>query len=242
VILIAGAFNTRSTTAPLAEQLARRFTVLNADRRGRGDSGDSGPYAIEREIEDVAALIDAAGGSAGLFGYSSGATLCLRAAASLPVAGLALYEPPFVVDDAHPRPPADLVRRLTQLIEEGRRGDAVELYQRDAVGMPEELVVQLRQAPFRPGLEAIAHTLVYDATIIGDLALPTELLPAVSAPALVIAGGESWPFMRAAAAALADALPDGRSCTLEGETHQINPVATAAVLEPFFAGAAAFAG
>jgi hypothetical protein len=140
--------------------------VLNYDRRGRGDSGDTAPYAVDREIA-------AAGGSAAVFGYSSGATLALKAAAhGLPVTKLVLYEPPFRTDDSHPGPPADLARRLAGLVAAGRRGDAVELYQIKAVGLPADVVAELRHAPFRPGLEAIAHTLAYDAAIIGDLSLP----------------------------------------------------------------------
>jgi pimeloyl-ACP methyl ester carboxylesterase len=236
VIMVVGAFNTRSTTAPLAAALQDRFTVLNSDRRGRGDSADTAPYAVEREIEDLDALIAEAGGSAAVFGYSSGANLALKAAAEgLAITKLALYEPPFVVDESHPRPPADLSARLAELIAAGRRGDAVELYQTEAVGMPEEVVARMRNAPFRAGLEAIAHTLVYDAAIIGDLTLPTELLASIRTPTLVIDGENSVPVMRAAAGAVAEGLPNGRRSTLPGQTHDINPEATAPVLADFLA-------
>ncbi len=165
LIMVVGAFNTRSTTEPLARALEGGFTVLNYDRRGRGDSGDTPPYAVDREIEDLNALIAEAGGSAAVFGYSSGATLALKAAAAgLAISNLALYEPPFVVDGSRPPLPADLPDRLVDLVASGRRGDAVELYQREAIGMPEEVVAGMRQAPFRSALEAIAHTLAYDAT------------------------------------------------------------------------------
>src|SRR4051812_48902228 len=148
LIMAAGAFNDRQTTAPLADALAGSFTVLNYDRRGRGDSGDTAPYAVEREIEDLDALIAAAGGSAAVFGYSSGATLTLKAAATgSPISALALYEPPFVTDDSWRRPPGDLAEQLRRLIAEGRRGDAVELYQLQGIGLPEEVVMQLRHAP-----------------------------------------------------------------------------------------------
>ena len=175
IIMVVGAFNTRATTVPLAAALADTFTVLNYDRRGRGDSGDTPPYSVQREIEDIAALIAEAGGSAALFGYSSGATLALKAAADgLPITKLALYDPPFVVDDSRPLLPASFAEQLAKLIAAGRRGDAVELYQQVAVGIPQEVVAGMRQAPFRPGLEAIAHTLVYDATVIGDLYAPAR--------------------------------------------------------------------
>ncbi len=234
LIMAVGAFNTRATTAPLAAAMQERFTILNYDRRGRGDSGDTPPYSVEREIEDLDALIAKAGGSAAVFGYSSGANLALQAAArGLAITALALYEPPFVIDGRHPRPPADLAARLAALIAADRRGDAVELYQTEAIGMPEEIISQMRHAPFRPTLEEIAPTLVYDATIIGDLTLPTELLASTQTPTLVIEGEQSPPVMREAARAVADALPNGRRCTLAGETHEISPHATAAALDDF---------
>ena len=234
VIMVVGAFNTRATTSPLAAALQDRFTILNYDRRGRGDSGDTPPYSVEREIEDLDALIGEAGGSAAVFGYSSGATLALKAAAhGLEISKLALYDPPFLVDDSHPRPPADLPEQLSQLVSAGRRGDAVELFQTKAVGIPEDVVVQMRHAPFRPGLEAIAHTLVYEATIIGDLTLPTDLIAAITAPALVIDGEKSPPTMDGAARVLLETLPNGQRRTLAGEGHDISPDVTAAVLEEF---------
>ena len=236
VIMTAGAFNTRSATEPLARALQQRFTVLNYDRRGRGDSGDTPPYAVDREIEDLGALVAAAGGSASVFGYSSGATLALRAAAAgLVITKLVLYEPPFNPDDSYPLLPADLAGQLAELVAAGRRGEAVELYQTQAIGIPEDVVAQMRHAPFRPGLEAIAHTLVYDATIVGDRSLPTGLIASVPAAALVISGEQSPPFLRAAAQAVAQALPNGRLSTLPGQGHDISPEATAPVMAEFLA-------
>lgn len=234
LVMVVGAFNTRATTAPLAAALQERFTILNYDRRGRGDSGDTSPYSVEREIEDLDALIAEAGGWAAVFGYSSGANLALQAAArGLAITELALYEPPFILDGSHPRPPADLAAQLAALVAADRRGDAVELYQTKAVGMPEEVVVQLRHAPFRPGLEEIAHTLAYDATIIGDLTLPSDQLASIQTPTLVIEGEKSPPVMREAARVVANTLPNGRRCTLADEAHEISPPATQAVLEDF---------
>jgi len=237
VIMAAGAFNTRSTTKPLAQALAPRFTVLNYDRRGRGDSGDTAPYAAGREIEDLAALISAAGGSASVFGYSSGTTLALKAAASgLPVTKLFLYEPPFNTDDSYPALPAGFADQLAELVSAGRRGDAVELYQTKAAGIPEEVVAQMRHAPFRPDMEALAHTLAYDAAIIGDRSLPAALLATVTIPALVISGEQSPPFLRNAARAAAAALPGGRLSVLRGQGHDINPESTAPVMAEFLVG------
>jgi len=237
VVMAAGAFNDRSTTDPLARALAPDFTVVNYDRRGRGDSGDRPEYAVEREIEDLAALIAEVGGSAAVFGYSSGANLVLKAAASgLPIAKLVLYEPPFLVDGSRPRPAADVSARLAELVASDRRGEAVELFQTEVIGMPAPVVTQLRDAPFRSGMEAIAHTLAYDAAIVGDLTLPVAALESISAPALVLDGDESPPVMRAAARAVADALPNGRVHTLAGQGHTIDPAATAPVVGAFLAG------
>jgi pimeloyl-ACP methyl ester carboxylesterase len=233
LIMVVGAFNDRSTTEPLARALESRFTVFNYDRRGRGDSGDTQPYAIDREIDDIHALVVVAGGSASVFGYSSGAVLALKAAArDLAIRKLALYEPPFRADD-NPAPPSDIAEQLAELVSAGRRGDAVELFQTKVVGIPEEIVAQLRHAPFRPHLEALAHTLVYDATIIGDLSLPTALIGSIVTPTLVMCGEQSPSFMRHAAQAVTAALPNGRLCTLDGQTHHISPETTAPFIAEF---------
>ena len=235
VILVVGAFNTRSTGEPLAKALESQFTVLNYDRRGRGESGDVQPYAVEREVEDLDALIRQAGGAARVFGYSSGGTLALRAAAAgLNITQLALYEAPFIAGDDIPRPPKDLAGRLAELIASGRRGEAVELFQTRLVGIPEQVVVQMRDAPFRPALEAMAHTLVYDASIVGDLQLPLLQLPSIKVPTLVVYGGDSPTFICNGAKALAKALPDGHVQCLDGQTHDIVPSALGPVLMEFF--------
>jgi pimeloyl-ACP methyl ester carboxylesterase len=236
IILVVGAFNDRATGAPLAKLLEPHFTVFNYDRRGRGSSGDTAPYAVEREIEDLEALIAEAGGSASVFGYSSGGNLSLKAAAhGLAISKLALYEPPFIVDDNAPRPPADLVEQLTVLISSDRRGDAVELFQTKAVGIPPEVVAGLRKAPFWPNLEKIAHTLIYDATIVGNLSIPAEWATSITLPTLVIAGGESKQKFRLAEEALASLLQNAEYLSLDGQTHDIVPPVLAPVLKEFFA-------
>lgn len=231
LILVVGAFNDRMTGAPLAAFLAPRFTVFSYDRRSRGDSGDAAQYAVEREVEDLEAVIRAAGGSASVLGYSSGAVLALKAAArGVAITKLALYEtPPSAEAAAH-------AAQLATLVAAGRRGDAVEYFQRRMVGIPEQVVAQLRHAPFRPALEAMAHTLVYDATILGDGPLSPELLANVRQPTLAIAGGASPPAMREVAEALARSLPNARSVTIEGATHDIVPAVLGPVLEGFFGG------
>src|SRR4051812_29377168 len=165
-ILVLGAFNTRDAGVDLAAELAMHHTVINYDRRGRGESGDSPSYAVESEIEDLDGLIHEVGGSAAVFGFSSGAALALAAAAhGLPITRLALFDLPL-----RPGGPAnpDHAAALDALVREGRRGDAVEYFQGRMVGMPQAIIEQQRRAPYRPMLEQMAHTLVYEARILGD--------------------------------------------------------------------------
>lgn len=236
-ILVGGAFNDRSTGEPLATELASHFTVYTYDRRGRGESGNTAPYAVGREGEDLEALIMEAGGSAFVYGSSSGAALALTAAAhGLPIRKLALLEPPFTVDDSRPPPPEDLGTRYTELSLAGRRGEAVELFMTKAVGLPAEAVDQMRNAPMWPALEDMAHTLAYDAAIMGDGSLPTEQLASVTVPTLVIDSTESPAWLRRAAKAVAGALSNAQHRSLEGQFHDVPPAVLAPVLEEFFAG------
>jgi len=234
VILVCGGSVDRMSNAPLAALLAEHFTVFNYDRRGRGDSGDTAPYAVDREVEDIEALIDAAGGSANLWGSSSGAVLAMIATASgVPVTKLALWEPPFILDE-NARPPADQVEQYERMIAEGRRGDAAEYFMSKVVGMPPEFVADARKQPWWAGQEAIAHTLAYDARIMGDYSIPTETAASVKAPTLVLAGGADMPFMRESAQALADAIPDGQVRFLDGQGHNVDPTVLAPALKEFF--------
>jgi pimeloyl-ACP methyl ester carboxylesterase len=236
VILVVGAFNDRSTGAPLAEALKSRMTVFNYDRRGRGASGDNPPYAVEREIEDLDALIGEAGGSAAVFGYSSGANLALAAATNgLNITKLALYDAAFLAGEGVVRPPKDIASQLAKLVSSDRRGDAVELFQTRLVGIPEQIVVQMRNAPFRPALEAMAHTLVYEAELLGDQNLPTAKLKSLKTPTLAVYGSESPPVLRDAAKAIAEALPNANVRALDGQAHDIVPSALTPVLLEFFA-------
>ena len=180
-------------------------------------------------------MIDAAGGSAFLYGTSSGAVLALEAAGSgLPITKLALWEPPFILDESR-RPPPDTATTYRQLVAEGRRGGAVEFFMSKVVGLPPEFVAQARTQPFWGAQEALAHTLAYDATIMGDYSVPTERA-AVTVPTLVMDGGASFAGMAESAQALADALPDGQRRTLEGQGHDVDPNVLAPVLVEFFAG------
>src|SRR6202000_1669316 len=164
IILVDGALCSRDLgpMPKLAQLLAENFTVINYDRRGRNESGDTKPYTIGREIEDIEALINEAGGSAFVFGISSGAALALAAAASgLNIPKLALYEPPFMVDDEF-QPPADSLDRLKTMIAEDRRADAVKFFMKDMVGVPAFVVFIMQLMPIFKKLKAVAHTLPYD--------------------------------------------------------------------------------
>lgn len=237
VILVGGAFQHRAIdpqTARLAELLARQFTVFHYDRRGRGDSGNTLPYAVEREVEDIAALIDEAGGRSHVFGMSSGAVLALEAAAEgLPISSLAMYEPPFNLDDGARAASQAYARQLAALLREGRRGDAVALAL-TTFGAPPEAIDGMRQAPVWALFESVAPTLAYDAAVMGDGSVPTDRASLVAVPTLVIDGGVSPGWIRDAARALADVLPDARRRTLEGQSHDVSPDVLAPVLAEFF--------
>jgi pimeloyl-ACP methyl ester carboxylesterase len=235
VILVCGGSVDRMSNAALAGLLSQHFTVFNYDRRGRGASGDTAPYAVAREIEDINAVMGAAGGSAFLYGSSSGAALALEAAASgLAIRKLALWEPPYIVGDSRPRPPADTAKTYTELVSAGRRGDAVEYFMAKVVGLPPEFVANARTQPWWPAQEALAHTLAYDATIMGDYSLPTERTALVKTPTLVIAGGADFPWMRETATALASVIPGAQSRFLDGQGHNVANEVLAPVLIEFF--------
>ncbi|MER5326257.1 alpha/beta fold hydrolase [Streptosporangium roseum] len=241
VVLVGGAFQTRDDPkfVHLAELLATSSTVYSYDRRGRGDSGDAGSYTTGREVEDIAAILTAAGGEAMLFGMSSGAVLALDAAAALPISKIAVYEPPFIVDDSRPPLPADYVATLDVLIAGGRQGDAAAYFMTQAAGVPAEYVDGMRQAPFFAAMEAVAHTLGYDGRIMGETMsgrpLPAERFGAIGVPALIVDGGASVPHFASAADALAGLLPTSVRTTLEGQDHDVDPALLAPVLSRFFA-------
>jgi hypothetical protein len=243
VILVGGAIDDGSENAPLATELAKQFTVYNYARRGRGDSGDTLPYAVQREIEDLEALIAEAGGSAHLYGVSSGGALVLEAAAAGVAADrLAVYEVPYVLDDEGPHWHRGDGEKAEALLAEGRRGEVVELFMR-TVGSSEDLIVQARSSPFWPGLEALAHTLVYDAFCVGDGPPPAARLATVTRPTLVATGGaRSDPhvggqppdFFDRAADASAASIPQADRQTFAGQGHVADPKVVAHALERFF--------
>ncbi|ESQ05549.1 Alpha/beta hydrolase fold-domain-containing protein [Streptomyces sp. PVA_94-07] len=232
LVLVGGAMTTREHAARLAGLLADSFTVVTYDRRGRGRSGDTRPYAVRREVEDLAEVIRAVGGPAALYGVSSGAALALHAAAGPAVSRVALYEPPFTVGGADPSRREAYRSRLVALLAADDRGGAVELFMTH-IGLPPELIAGARQSPAWPGLEAVAPTLAYDDALLGDGAPPLDRLALVSVPALVMAGSASPPAMTEAARAVAEALPDGTYRELDGQSHDVAPEAVAAALREF---------
>jgi pimeloyl-ACP methyl ester carboxylesterase len=235
VVLVSGGSTDRMANAGLAAALAPSFTVFNYDRRGRGPSGDTQPYAVAREVEDIAAIIDAAGGGAALYGTSSGAALALEAVASgVPATKLALWEPPYFVDPAA-RPPLDTATTYRRFVAEGRRGDAVEYFMAKVVGLPPEFVAFAKSQPWWAGQEAIAHTLAYDAEVMGDYGIPAERAAKIHVPTIILTGGASFPFFRETADALVRLIPGARSEVLEGQEHNVDPTVIAAALTPFFA-------
>jgi pimeloyl-ACP methyl ester carboxylesterase len=235
---VAGAFQYRAfdqRTTKLAAILAERFAVIHYDRRGRGESTDTRPYAVEREVEDIGALIAENGGSSYLFGMSSGAMLAMEAAASgLSISKLAIYEVPFTGADTRAVQASEsYTRQLSSLLGEGRRGDAVELAMA-YFGTPPQAIAGMKGSPAWPLFESIAPTLAYDNAIMGNGTAPLTRLGLVKVPTLVIDGGASPEFMHAAAKETAAAIPGARRTTLDGQTHAYAPEVLGPVLVEFF--------
>jgi pimeloyl-ACP methyl ester carboxylesterase len=237
LIVVGGAFNDRGSAVALADLLARWFSVVRYDRRGRGESGDTRPYAVAREVEDLAALAAAVGGEPVLYGHSSGAGLVLHAAAAgVPAARLALYEPPFT-----PRDEAAMTRagqgaeEVNALLADGRRADAVVAFMR-LMGLPPQAAEGIRQVPMFPALEAMAPTLAYDLAVMDTTAggaIPVELVRSVRAPSLLLCGAASPPWMRDTARQVAELLPRGSVRELPDQTHDVAPDVLAPVLAEF---------
>lgn len=243
VIFVGGALNCRAFgQAELARRLAPQFTTYDYDRRGRGDSGDTSPYAVKREVEDIEALIDAAGGTACIYGHSSGAALAMEAAIQLrdKITRLAIYEPPYNADDKAQRTSKDYGKRLAGVLAAGRRtatgrrGEAIALFM-EVVGTPPEQIEGMRRSPLWPIFASVAPTLAYDYAVLGDGApVPVERAAGVRVPALVMAGGESYPFMLETAQALSRAMPLAELRTIEGQRHDVSQEVLAPVLAGFF--------
>ncbi|MFD1662646.1 alpha/beta fold hydrolase [Streptomyces caeni] len=234
VVLVSGAMSTGATVTPLAAHLSDRFSVIVYDRRGRGASGDTAPYAVAREVEDLAALIEAAGGEAALYGVSSGGALVLEAAASgLAVRRAAVYEAPFADYGGGAQERAEYTGNLGEALAQGRRGDAVELFLR-LTGLAPEMIANARRSPMWAGMEAIAPTLAYDDAVMGDGLVPRDRLASIGVPVLAVAGGASPEWLRRAAKAIAESAPQGVYRVLEDQNHMVEPQVLAPVLTDFF--------
>ena len=222
----------------IARRLAKHCTVYHYDRRGRGESGDTGPYSVDREVEDLDAVLRLAGGSAMVFGVSSGAALALEAAARLRgISRLAVYEAPFIVDDSHAPLPSAFIHEMGALLVTGRRGDAVRKFMR-LVGVPAIGIAVMSWMPLWKKMKAIAHTLPYDLTIIGPYhqgrPLPHDRWSAAAMPVLVMVGGKSPAYMQNGMRALAAVLPNAIFRSIPGQTHMVKDAVLAPELVNFF--------
>jgi pimeloyl-ACP methyl ester carboxylesterase len=244
VILVAAALADRGGTKRFAKQLSEHYTVINYDRRGRGKSGDTHPYAVEREVEDIEALIEESGGRVFLFGSSSGSVLALEAATQLgtKVKGLFMYEPPFIVDESRPPMPNDLSNEITEFVAAGRRNDAVKLFFTKGMGIPPFGVTLMRfLMPGWSKMTGMAHTLPYDLTILEKTQtgkpLPKERWVSNTTPTLIMVGSRSEVFFHSGAKALAGILPHADYRSLEGGNHGsvlLGPKALAGAVGQFF--------
>jgi pimeloyl-ACP methyl ester carboxylesterase len=232
LILAGGALNNRHSAGALVPLLAPYFSVITFDRRGRGDSGDTPPYAPAREVEDLVALIDAAGGSAMVYGHSSGAVLALEAAAAgAPITRLGVYEPPYLTDPNGGDKSAARSRKIQAALDAGDRGTAVEIFIR-STGAPFDPA--MKESPWWPAMTAVAQTIPYDLALVGDSSVPTDRLTKIGVPTLGIYGGASPDWARDSIAAVTSAIPGARHMVLEGQTHAADPVALAPVIIEFF--------
>ena len=240
LIIVDGALTTRwsGSKRELVDLLAPHYTVIVYDRRGRGDSGDTAPYSVQREIDDIEEIIDSHGGSAFLYGHSSGGCLALEAAALLgypEVMGVAVYEAPYDDDPSIQPGWTAYLEALGAALGGGRRGDAVALFL-EYLGIPAAHIAGVRQSPAWPGMEALAHTLAYDhAGVMGESrALPRRQLAFVNASTLAMAGGASPPAMAATARAISEAVTTAEVAHLDGQGHDVAPSALAPLLVEFF--------
>jgi pimeloyl-ACP methyl ester carboxylesterase len=233
LVIVGGALSHRKGSKPLAAKLAERFAVYTYDRRGRGQSGDTKPYAVEREIEDLGAIIAQAGNQAYVYGVSSGAALALQSSATLgpeKVAKLAVYEPPYGQPE---RDFDEQKERIGQLVQTGKPGDAA-AYFFSAIGTPAQAVEEMKRSPDWEGIERMDFTLAYDYAVLGNGSVP-DTVKSITVPTLVLDGEKSMPFVHPTADRVAELVPNAKRKTIPGQTHQASPEAVAPLLIEFFA-------
>jgi pimeloyl-ACP methyl ester carboxylesterase len=229
LVVVVGAFSDRTSTKSLTARLASSFTVYEYDRRGRGDSGEAGPYAIEREVDDLAAVIEAAGGAAFAFGHSSGGALVLEAAArGVPMRRLVVYEPPYTEG-----PTSAFAVRLEEMVAAGLMSDATDAFLR-LMGTPPQVLEQMKAGPYWAHMEAFAPTLAHEVRLCNAGAVPVDRLAKIAAPTLALAGGASLEWARKAAREIAAAIRNGQFGVLEGQGHSAADDVIVPVLADFF--------
>jgi pimeloyl-ACP methyl ester carboxylesterase len=232
LLIVNGALGFRgmSFAKQLVTAFAKHFTVIDYDRRGRGESGDMAPYSVTREIEDIDAVIRAVGGPCYVFAQSSGAALALQAAAAgVPMKALVAYEPPYMVGNPADRPAADFREKLTALIADGRRDDAVKYFML-TVGVPRFFVALMRLFPFWKDMRAVAHTLPYDAAVMNGFDFPAASLASIEIPVVAAAGEKTTATLKRAAQAVAETVPGARQRVAPKMSHAIKPAAMAPLL------------
>ncbi|HEY0678452.1 MAG TPA: alpha/beta hydrolase [Chitinophagaceae bacterium] len=239
LILVNGALSYRKSKGvkELVNKLATDFTVTSYDRRGRGESGDTKPYRVEKEIQDIEALIDELGGSAYLFGVSSGAALALLAAKNPgqdKISKLALYEPPFgFASVMGQKEYDDEKKKINEFVNAGKPGDAITVFFQ-SLGTPPEQIEAMKKSPDWKEMESVGHTLVYDFEILGDGNIPVDLAKNVYVPTLIMDGEKSFDFMHTTADTLVKTIPNAKRKTLKNQTHELSPDVIAPVLKEFF--------
>ena len=227
VVIVGGAFSTAAGGAPLAAALADAgYQGVTMDRRGRGESGDTAPYAPAREAEDLAAVIEAVGGSASVLGHSSGAVLALFAAAEgVPMTQLFLSEPPFHFGEGEPD--ADLPDRLQALVDGGKPEEAVTLFQREGVELPDAMIEWIRQSPMFDSLVPLAQSTVYDAVLTAAVSTPTDAMTSVAVPVTILRGEPTYPMLVRSTDLLAEAMTDAELVVVpESHDHSADPAGT----------------
>ena len=236
LVFVWGALGVRSSpfAKEMREELAKSFTVFDYDRRGRGESGDTKPYAVAREVEDLRAVVEAAGGRPYVAATSSGAALALEAAASgVPMKMLAAHEPPYMVGNPKDAPDPDYEQKMNELIARGKREEAVKYFMR-TVGVPGPFVLVMRFMPFWKDAVAAANTLPYDAAVMNGFAFPEGRLREIRLPTVVLVGGSTTPTLRRAADATAHAVPGATERVLAKQNHGVKPAALHPVLVESF--------
>jgi len=217
-----------------AKLFANEFRVYNYDRRGRGDSGDTPPYAMEREIEDIEAIIDAAGGKAFLFGHSSGGVLALEAASKLgtKVEKIVIYDPPYVHTEIEKAKYQTLADTVSSLLAKGENKRAMKVFL-SGIGMPKLFVWLLPIFPGWKTMHSLAPTLTYDIELTKDFP-PLDRFKHIETPVIVLVGEKSPESMHAIGSQIAAAIPHAVFEKIVGQDHMVSAKVLLPKLTKFF--------